>query len=202
MQTSWRMCFKRHSHGRLHADRAHHGQLPGHCGGARISERGPRAVRQVWRRSADRRSQDRLPGGPRRSAGTLQVKADLSPSPRRSAMATRSRCSPAARRSCASSARASRTAAPTRRTPCRSRPPTSAWRSSTRPMRSSASRTYGTRMRGGMRAVLSARGIAHSFVGHPSMPRPLFRRRAAAQLPRLEEQRLLLLRCHGAGSAR
>ncbi len=28
---------------------------------------------------------------------------------------------------------------------------------------------YGTRLRAGMRAVLSARGIAHSFVGHPSM---------------------------------
>src|SRR6202163_850368 len=28
---------------------------------------------------------------------------------------------------------------------------------------------YGTRLRSGMRAVLGARGIAHSFVGHPSM---------------------------------
>jgi glutamate-1-semialdehyde 2,1-aminomutase len=28
---------------------------------------------------------------------------------------------------------------------------------------------YGTRLRAGMRAVLGARGIAHSFVGHPSM---------------------------------
>src|SRR5271155_1611274 len=28
---------------------------------------------------------------------------------------------------------------------------------------------YGTRLRTGMRAILSARGIAHSFVGHPSM---------------------------------
>jgi glutamate-1-semialdehyde 2,1-aminomutase len=28
---------------------------------------------------------------------------------------------------------------------------------------------YGTKLRAGMRAVLSARGIAHSFVGHPSM---------------------------------
>jgi glutamate-1-semialdehyde 2,1-aminomutase len=28
---------------------------------------------------------------------------------------------------------------------------------------------YGSRLRAGMRAVLSARGIAHSFVGHPSM---------------------------------
>ena len=28
---------------------------------------------------------------------------------------------------------------------------------------------YGTRLRQGMRAVLTARGIAHSFVGHPSM---------------------------------
>ena len=28
---------------------------------------------------------------------------------------------------------------------------------------------YGTRLREGMRAILSARGIAHSFVGHPSM---------------------------------
>jgi len=28
---------------------------------------------------------------------------------------------------------------------------------------------YGTRLRDGMRAILSARGIAHSFVGHPSM---------------------------------
>src|SRR5580698_3974817 len=29
--------------------------------------------------------------------------------------------------------------------------------------------TYGTRLRAGMRTVLGARGIAHSFVGHPSM---------------------------------
>jgi glutamate-1-semialdehyde 2,1-aminomutase len=28
---------------------------------------------------------------------------------------------------------------------------------------------YGTRLRAGMRSILSARGIAHSFVGHPSM---------------------------------
>ena len=28
---------------------------------------------------------------------------------------------------------------------------------------------YGTRLRQGMHAILSARGIAHSFVGHPSM---------------------------------
>jgi glutamate-1-semialdehyde 2,1-aminomutase len=28
---------------------------------------------------------------------------------------------------------------------------------------------YGTRLRGGMSAILKARGIAHSFVGHPSM---------------------------------
>jgi glutamate-1-semialdehyde 2,1-aminomutase len=28
---------------------------------------------------------------------------------------------------------------------------------------------YGTRLRSGMRAILAARGIAHSFVGHPSM---------------------------------
>jgi glutamate-1-semialdehyde 2,1-aminomutase len=28
---------------------------------------------------------------------------------------------------------------------------------------------YGTKLRGGMRSILSARGIAHSFVGHPSM---------------------------------
>jgi glutamate-1-semialdehyde 2,1-aminomutase len=28
---------------------------------------------------------------------------------------------------------------------------------------------YGTKLRDGMRAILSARGIAHSFVGHPSM---------------------------------
>src|SRR6202022_1675394 len=28
---------------------------------------------------------------------------------------------------------------------------------------------YGNRLRNGMRAALGARGIAHSFVGHPSM---------------------------------
>jgi glutamate-1-semialdehyde 2,1-aminomutase len=28
---------------------------------------------------------------------------------------------------------------------------------------------YGTNLRNGMRAILAARGIAHSFVGHPSM---------------------------------
>jgi glutamate-1-semialdehyde 2,1-aminomutase len=39
---------------------------------------------------------------------------------------------------------------------------------------------YGTRLRSGMRAILSARGIAHSFVGHPSMSGLYF----AAQPPR------------------
>ena len=39
---------------------------------------------------------------------------------------------------------------------------------------------YGTRLRNGMRAILSARGIAHSFVGHPSMSGLYF----AAQPPR------------------
>jgi glutamate-1-semialdehyde 2,1-aminomutase len=39
---------------------------------------------------------------------------------------------------------------------------------------------YGTRLRNGMRAVLNARGIAHSFVGHPSMSGLYF----AAQPPR------------------
>ncbi len=61
---------------------------------------------------------------------------------------------------------------------------------------------YGTRLRAGMRAVLGARGIAHSFVGHPSMSGLYFCARAAAQLPRLEGQRLFLLRRHGAGAAR
>ena len=83
--------------------------------------------------------------------------------------AIRSRCSPGARTSCASSAAASRTAAPTPRT---------------RSSLAAAEKTleildetdaleriadYGTRLRNGMRAVLSARGIPHSFVGHPSM---------------------------------
>jgi len=39
---------------------------------------------------------------------------------------------------------------------------------------------YGTRLRNGMRAVLSSRGIAHSFVGHPSMSGLYF----AAEPPR------------------
>jgi len=39
---------------------------------------------------------------------------------------------------------------------------------------------YGTRLRNGMRAVLNARGIAHSFVGHPSMSGLYF----AAEPPR------------------
>lgn len=39
---------------------------------------------------------------------------------------------------------------------------------------------YGTRLRNGMRAILNARGIAHSFVGHPSMSGLYF----AAQPPR------------------
>jgi glutamate-1-semialdehyde 2,1-aminomutase len=40
--------------------------------------------------------------------------------------------------------------------------------------------SYGTRLRAGMRAVLNARGIAHSFVGHPSMSGLYF----ASQPPR------------------
>jgi glutamate-1-semialdehyde 2,1-aminomutase len=39
---------------------------------------------------------------------------------------------------------------------------------------------YGTQLRNGMRAILSARGIAHSFVGHPSMSGLYF----SAQPPR------------------
>ena len=39
---------------------------------------------------------------------------------------------------------------------------------------------YGTRLRAGMRALLNARGIAHSFVGHPSMSGLYF----ASQPPR------------------
>jgi len=39
---------------------------------------------------------------------------------------------------------------------------------------------YGTRLRNGMRALLNARGIAHSFVGHPSMSGLYF----ASQPPR------------------
>src|SRR5580698_4182568 len=39
---------------------------------------------------------------------------------------------------------------------------------------------YGTRLRSGMRAILNSRGIAHSFVGHPSMSGLYF----AAQPPR------------------
>ena len=39
---------------------------------------------------------------------------------------------------------------------------------------------YGTKLRAGMRSVLSARGIAHSFVGHPSMSGLYF----AAEPPR------------------
>ncbi|MBS0613432.1 MAG: aminotransferase class III-fold pyridoxal phosphate-dependent enzyme [Proteobacteria bacterium] len=39
---------------------------------------------------------------------------------------------------------------------------------------------YGTRLRNGMRSVLNARGIAHSFVGHPSMSGLYF----AAEPPR------------------
>jgi glutamate-1-semialdehyde 2,1-aminomutase len=39
---------------------------------------------------------------------------------------------------------------------------------------------YGTRLRNGMRAILNSRGIAHSFVGHPSMSGLYF----AAQPPR------------------
>jgi len=39
---------------------------------------------------------------------------------------------------------------------------------------------YGTRLRAGMRALLSARGIAHSFVGHPAMSGLYF----ASQPPR------------------
>ena len=61
---------------------------------------------------------------------------------------------------------------------------------------------YGTRLRNGMSAILKARGIAHSFVGHPSMSGSVFRPRAAAHLPRLEGQRLHLLRRDGAGAAR
>ncbi|HEX9472624.1 MAG TPA: aminotransferase class III-fold pyridoxal phosphate-dependent enzyme [Steroidobacteraceae bacterium] len=40
--------------------------------------------------------------------------------------------------------------------------------------------SYGTRLRAGMRALLNARGIAHSFVGHPSMSGLYF----ASQPPR------------------
>ncbi len=61
---------------------------------------------------------------------------------------------------------------------------------------------YGTRLRNGMRAVLE-RARHRPQLRRPSVhERPVLRARAAAQLSRLEEQRLLLLRCHGAGAAR
>jgi glutamate-1-semialdehyde aminotransferase len=60
---------------------------------------------------------------------------------------------------------------------------------------------YGTRLRNGMRAIL--RRAASPQLRRPSVhERPVLRARAAAQLPRLEGQRLLLLRRHGAGAAR
>ncbi len=62
-------------------------------------------------------------------------------SPRRSATAIPFPCSPDARTSCARSAAAWRTAAPTRRIRCRSPPPRKPWRSSTKPTRWSASPT-------------------------------------------------------------
>ena len=61
---------------------------------------------------------------------------------------------------------------------------------------------YGTRLRHGKSAILKARGIAHSFVGHPSMTGLYFAHEPAAHLSRLEGQRLHLLRCRRQGAAR
>ena len=54
------------------------------------------------------------------------------------------------------------------------------------------------------RHACDPRGARHrAQLRRPSVDeRPVFRARAAAQLPRLEEQRLLVLRRHGAGAAR
>jgi len=47
---------------------------------------------------------------------------------------------------------------------------------------------YGTRLRSGMRPCSGARGIAHSFVGHPSMSGLYFAHEPPPQLSRMEEQ--------------
>ena len=97
------------------------------------------------------------------------VHADLCTFAKASPTAIRSRCWPAASTSCARSARALPTVAPTRRTRCRWRRPRRTLQILDETDALERVADYGTRLRNGMRAILSARGIAHSFVGHPSM---------------------------------
>ena len=80
---------------RLHADRAHHGQLPRHRRRAGISARRARAVRQARRGDAHRRGQDRLSRRARRRAGAVRRQGgSVHLRQGASATAIRSRCSP------------------------------------------------------------------------------------------------------------
>ncbi len=61
---------------------------------------------------------------------------------------------------------------------------------------------YGTRLRDGMRARAAVAGHSAQLRRPPVDERAVFRARTAAQLPRLEAQRLFVLRRHGARAAR
>ena len=76
------------------------------------------------------------------------------------------------------------------------------WRFSTRPTRWSASPITARGCATACARFSAARGIAHSFVGHPSMSGLYFAHEPPRNYRDLEEQRLLVLRCHGAGAAR
>ena len=196
--------FKRHAGAhRLPADRADHGQLPRHRRGARVSAHRARscATSTAWCCSS-MRSRPAFASPAAACRSSTASRPTCAPSPRRSATAIRSRCSPDARTSCARSGTASRTAAPTRRIRCRSPRRRRPWRSSMRPTRWSASPITARACAPACARSCSARGIAHSFVGHPSMSGLYFAHEPAAQLSRLEEQRLLVLRRDGAGAAR
>ena len=96
---------------------------------------------QVRHRHDHRRGQDRLPRGARRRARNSSAsRPTCAPSPRPWATAIRSRCSPGAKTSCASSARASRMAAPIPRTRSRWRRRRRPWKSSKRPSAGERSR--------------------------------------------------------------
>ena len=183
-------------HDRRHADRADHGQLLRHLGDHRVRAACARALRPIWRAADHRRGEDRLPRRPRAACSRCMASRPTSAlSPRRWPMAIRSPRWPAARTSCAPSAMAARPmAAPTRRIRCRWPRPRSASKFSTRRRPLQTLAAYGETLKAGIKEILDARGIVHSFSGHSSMFGLFFAPSAARQLSRLEALRLHLLR--------
>jgi glutamate-1-semialdehyde 2,1-aminomutase len=185
----------------LSVDRAHHGKLPGYCGRARVSA----AARQLCDKHGVVLLIDEVKTGFRVARGGVQelygVKADLCTFAKAvangypiSVLAGREEIMRKIGRGCCAWRHLHRALGVTgsRQDLCRF---------SMRPMRWSALPSTEQSCVTACGQYFSARGIAHSFVGHPSMSGLYFAHEPPRNVSRLEEQRLLVLRRHGAGAA-